>query len=344
MITIEYPWIFLIIPLPFILRMLLKPKAEDSSAALLTPMYKNWRNIGNDDEVYSVVKTLYFIASLSWLSLVLAASNPLWLDEPVSQIREGRDLMLAVDISGSMDTRDMIIEKKEYPRLTVTKSVLNGFIKRRKNDRLGLILFGHKAYLQTPLTFDHNTITQMLYESVIGLAGAQRTAVGDAIGLAVKRLKDRDTKNKVLILLTDGANNTGVDPIKASELAAMANIKIYTIGVGADRLEVDGFFGKRVVNPSQDLDEKSLKKIAENTSGKYFRARNPKELSEIYLMLDQLEPNEIEAEMIRPQKSLFFWPLYIGVFLFVILLFILSFRSRALTKRDSKAETQREVS
>ena len=338
MISIEYPWIFLIIPLPFLLRLILKPRAEESSAALLTPMYSNWRNIGNEDEVYSVVRTLYFLASLSWLSLVAATSNPLWLDEPINQIREGRDLMLAVDISGSMDTRDMVIEKKEYPRLAVTKTVLNGFIKRRKNDQLGLILFGHQAYLQTPLTFDHKTVTQMLYESVIGLAGAQRTAVGDAIGLAVKRLKDRETKNKVLVLLTDGANNTGVDPIKASELAALAKIKIYTIGVGADRLEVDGFFGKRVVNPSQDLDEKSLKKIAENTSGKYFRARNPKELSEIYQLLDELEPNEIEAEMIRPQKSLFFWPLFISVFFMVILLLVLSLRSRSLNQTEAKRD------
>jgi Ca-activated chloride channel family protein len=338
MITFEYPWIFLILPLPFILRLMLKPKSEDTSAALLTPMYSHWRNIGNNNEQHSIIKSLYLLASLSWVFLVIAAANPLWLDEPVSQIREGRDLMLAVDISGSMDTRDMIIENKEYPRLSVTKSVLDGFIKRRKNDQLGLILFGQQAFLQTPLTFDHKTISQMLNEAVIGLAGAQRTAVGDAIGLAVKRLKKRNTKNKVLVLLTDGANNTGVDPIKASELAALAEIKIYTIGVGADQLEVDGFFGKRVVNPSQDLDEKSLRKIAENTSGKYFRARNPKELVEIYKILDKLEPNEIEAEMIRPQKSLFFLPLFVSAFGFILLLFLLSIRSRVLIKREAKRD------
>ncbi len=339
MMTLSYPWLLVILPLPFLLRWFLKPKQNDSTAALLTPMFNQWNAIGQTTRPSKTKPWLTLLAGLSWLSIVIAATNPLWLDQPISQIRQGRDLMLAVDISGSMDTRDMIIQQKEYPRLSVTKSVLNGFIERRKNDQLGLILFGHRAYLQTPLTFDHKTVIQMLDEAVIGLAGAQRTAVGDAIGLAVKRLKKRDTENKVLVLLTDGANNTGVDPIKASELAALAKIKIYTIGVGADRLEVDGFFGKKIVNPSQDLDEKSLRLIAKNTSGKYFRARNPEELNEIYKILDQLEPNEIEAETIRPQKSLFFWPLFLSVFLFLVLLIILSFQSRALTRSVVQRET-----
>ncbi len=324
MLTIAYPWLFLILPIPFLLRRILTSSKKQTDAALLTPMYKNWKTFDTAEKGKAVNKTIFLLASLSWLCVVVATTNPLWLDDPVSQTREGRDLMLAVDISGSMDTRDMIMMKNEYTRLSVTKSVLSGFIQRRNNDQLGLILFGHQAFLQTPLTFDHLTVQQMLDESVIGLAGAQRTAVGDAIGLAVKRLKQRKSKNKVLVLLTDGANNTGVDPIKASELAALARIKIYTVGIGADKIVRNSFFGKSVDYPSRDLDEVSLKKIAKNTSGKYFRARNPQELEQIYQLLDKLEPNEVEVAMIRPQKSLFFWPLFAAMGFFILMLIILT--------------------
>ena len=324
MLSLEYPWLLLILPLPFILRKMLSSIDSTSKAALLTPMYNNWRTIDSGTKSTSVNLKLLLLASISWFCLVIAATNPLWLDEPITQTREARDLLLAVDISGSMDTRGMIVNNTKYPRISATKSVLSAFISRRKNDQLGLILFGHQAFLQTPLTFDHKTIQQMLDESVIGLAGAQRTAVGDAIGLAVKRLKNRPTENKVLILLTDGANNTGVDPIKYSELAALEKIRIYTVGVGAESIVTDGFFGKRIINPSQDLDEKTLKKIAAITGGKYFRARDPNELNKIYHLLDELEPNEVESDVIRPQKTLFYWPLFVSVFLFMLLLLLQS--------------------
>jgi Ca-activated chloride channel family protein len=187
--------------------------------------------------------------------------------------------------------------------------VAGDFINRRAGDRLGLILFGTQAYLQTPLTFDRKTVMTLLDESAIGLAG-DNTAIGDAIGLAVKRLKNQQVNSRVLILLTDGANTAGeVSPLKAAELAAENQLKIYTIGIGADEMLVRSFFGAQKVNPSQDLDEKTLTAIAEKTGGVYFRARNTDELNKIYQLLDQLEPVEKDKQYFRPRSELYYWPL-----------------------------------
>ena len=241
--------------------------------------------------------------------------RPQWLGEPIEQAVSGRDLMLAVDLSGSMEEQDFMVEKKRVDRLTATKYVAGQFIQRRIGDRLGLILFGTQAYLQTPLTFDRATVTTLLNESAIGLAG-ESTAIGDAIGLAVKRLRKQQANSRVLVLLTDGANTAGeVTPLKAAELAADNNLKIYTIGIGADEMIVRSFFGSRKVNPSRDLDEKTLIAIAEKTGGRYFRARNTKELNQIYQLLDELEPVEKEKQYFRPKTELYHWPLAIAFIL-----------------------------
>jgi Ca-activated chloride channel family protein len=218
-------------------------------------------------------------------------------------------LLLAVDISGSMDTQDMLLAGKPVNRLAVVKKVAGEFIQRRKGDRVGLVLFGSRAYLQTPLTFDTETTSILLAESEIGLAGRE-TAIGDAIGLAVKRLREDAASERVLILLTDGANTSGeVQPMQATEFAAREGLKIYTVGVGADEMMVQDFFGSRLVNPSADLDEDTLKAIAERTGGAYFRARDAEALARIYEQLDALEPVESDQETIRPVDELFFWPL-----------------------------------
>ena len=184
-----------------------------------------------------------FLAATAWCLLVLASCRPQWLGDPVEQAVSGRDLMLAVDLSGSMEEQDFIVNGKPVDRLTATKQVAGEFIKRRTGDRIGLILFGTRAYLQTPLTFDRQTVLTLLYESALGLAG-ENTAIGDAIGLAVKRLRKQSTESRVLILLTDGANTAGeVSPLKAADLAADENLKIYTIGIGADEMIVRSFFG-----------------------------------------------------------------------------------------------------
>jgi Ca-activated chloride channel family protein len=221
--------------------------------------------------------------------------------------------MLAVDLSGSMQIEDMQIDNEAVQRIIAVKTVVDDFLKRRRGDRVGLIVFGTRAYVQTPLTFDLDTVGRFLREAQIGFAG-EETAIGDALGLAVKRLRARPGDRHVLILLTDGANTAGsVSPLAAARLAAENKIVIYTVGIGADSMVIPGpfgtTFGARRVNPSQDLDENTLKSIAEQTGGRYFRARNPQELAGIYQLLDSLEPVVDNQQTYRPQTTLFFWPL-----------------------------------
>ncbi len=254
-----------------------------------------------------------WLAAVAWILLVLASARPQWLGEPIEQAVSGRDLMLAVDLSESMSAQDFELQSQMVDRLTAIKAIATEFINRRVGDRLGLVLFGTQAYLQTPLTFDRKTVAALLDESAIGLAG-EATAIGDAIGLAVKRLQKQQANSRVLILLTDGANTAGeLSPLKAAELAASYKLKIYTIGVGADEMVVNSLFGARKVNPSQDLDEETLTAIAQKTGGKYFRARNTEELNQIYQLLDQLEPVEKDKQYFRPRAELYFWPLSLAL-------------------------------
>ena len=209
----------------------------------------------------------------------------------------------------------MIWQNRAVNRLVVVKNVAGKFIQRRRGDRVGLVLFGSRAYLQTPLTFDTETTATLLDESEIGLAGRE-TAIGDAIGLAVKRLRQDAASERVLILLTDGANTSGeVQPLQAAEFAAREGLTVYTVGVGADEMTVQDFFGSRVVNPSADLDEDTLRSIAERTGGVYFRARDAEGLAEIYRLLDELEPVESDTESVRPVDELFYWPLSLAYLL-----------------------------
>jgi len=199
-------------------------------------------------------------------------------------------------------------------RLTAVKAVAGDFIERREGDRIGLILFGAQAYLQTPLTFDRKTVRTLLFEAAVGLAGRE-TAIGDAIGLAVKRLRDQPAESRVLILLTDGANTTGsIQPLKAAELAARAGVRIYTIGVGS---EVRGPFGLPMAGAS--IDEGTLRTIAKTTGGQYFRARDVAGLQAIYSMLDELEPAASDEQTFRPVKELFQWPLATALLLSALL-------------------------
>ena len=320
MIHFQWPWLLILLPLPLLLRHLLPADSSMRDAALRVPFLADFRFAGS---LYSNVITrhgILWLAFLAWIFLVLAVARPQWLGDPIELPVSGRDLMLAVDLSGSMEVEDFVMNGKQVNRLYATQQIAGDFIERRIGDRIGLILFGRQAYLQTPLTFDRKTVHTLLSEAVIGLAGKE-TAIGDAIGLAVKRLRNKDQDSRVLILLTDGANTAGeVEPIKAAELAAEEGLKIYTIGIGADEMMVRSLFGTRRVNPSADLDEKTLKAIAEKTGGRYFRARDTDELEKIYQLLDKLEPVDKDTRVFRPTTALFFWPLGIAA---VIAAFIL---------------------
>ncbi len=312
-LEIAWPWVAAAAPLPLLVFLLLPRGQLRSDAALRVPFYAAVADTQSGARGSTRWLAL-LLALLAWAALIAAAVRPQLIGEPLSLPVSGRDMILAVDISGSMDTEDMVLSDRPVTRLRAVKAVAGEFIERREGDRLGLILFGRRAYLQTPLTFDRPTTRQLLDESAIGLAGKE-TAIGDAIGLAVKRLRDRPQDQRVLILLTDGANTAGeISPLKAADLAAAEGLKIYTIGVGADRMTVRSYFGgTRRINPSADLDEDTLTKIADKTGGRYFRARDTAGLVEIYSLLDELEPVEQEQEVYRPVRDLFVWPLGIAL-------------------------------
>lgn len=325
---IEFAWvkIFAALPLPLLVYLLLPRAHNNSGRALKIPFFQELEELRQTSTGKSS-RWLRLLAVIAWLLLVCAAARPQWIGDPISMPISGRDLLLAVDISGSMQAKDMEINKQQVDRLTMIKKVAGEFIERRQGDRIGLILFGSRAYLQAPLSLDRKTINQLLQEALIGIAG-EKTAIGDALGLAVKRLQQRPGDKKVLILLTDGANTSGtIDPLKAAELAKEAKLSIYTIGIGADRMIVKSFFGNRVVNPSADLDEKTLQKIAELTGGRYFRARESLDLEKIYSLLDKLEPVISEDQNLRPIRELFFWPLSGALVLIFLLLMMRRYES-----------------
>ncbi len=308
MLQIVWPFALLALPLPLLAAWLLPSAPRQEGAALKVPFFERLRSLADADaRRRNWLRRV--LAILAWLVLILAAVRPQWLGEPVELPRSGRDLLLAVDISGSMETRDMKRGNVLETRLEAVKQVAGEFIERREGDRIGLVLFGRQAYLQTPLTFDRTTVRTLLDEAEIGLAGKE-TAIGDAIGLSVKRLRERPIDQRVLILLTDGANTAGaVTPLQAAQVAAAESVRIHTIGVGADELLVRDFFGTRRVNPSAELDEETLGRIAGMTGGQYFRARDKEALEEIYVLLDEIEPIDMDTETFRPTSELFMYPL-----------------------------------
>ncbi len=322
MIEWLWPWAFALLPVPFVVRAFWSDKSR-TQAALTVPSLTQFAEVSDEQSFTEPGKRWKLVLlSLIWALLLVAAARPQWTGDAVTLPTSGRDLMLAVDISGSMATEDMSLNGNYVDRLNVVKAVVSGFVEARKGDRVGLVLFGTNAYLQAPLTFDLTSVNRLLIEAPIGIAGG-KTAIGDAIGLAVKRLRLRPQEDKILILLTDGANNVGeVAPEKAAELAAFDKIKIYTIGVGADELRMPGLFGRRITNPSADLDEDTLTAIADTTGGKYFRARDTQGLLEIYDLIDELEPIDQDPETYRPIQALYYYPLGLAVSFFALMLLL----------------------
>jgi len=316
MIHFEWPQLLLLLPLPLLYRWLLPVQSTDVQAALKVPFIEDFGQAkamgGSQRQPW-----LLWLAAVAWVLLIVASTRPQWLGEPIEKMVSGRDLMLAVDVSGSMAEKDFKLSGNWVDRLTATKHVASAFMDRRVGDRVGLILFGTTAYLQTPLTFDRKTVVTLLNEAFIGITDNEpATSIGDAIGLAVKHLKNEQDNSRVLILLTDGANTAGeITPLQAAQLAADNELKIYTIGIGADEMIVRSFFGNRKVNPSRDLDEETLRAIADKTQGRYFRARNKEELEAIYQLLDQLEPVEKDKQFYRPMSELYPWPLAMALLL-----------------------------
>ncbi|WP_351088973.1 VWA domain-containing protein [Shewanella sp. S1-49-MNA-CIBAN-0167] len=334
MLVFYWPWLLILLPLPLLIKRI------------------NLTNVGGHLQLPGITTTVTKTNSIShkggrkrywlmWICLLLAVARPQWLGDPIELPSKGRDLMIAVDLSGSMQIEDMVINNQTVDRFTLIQHVLSDFIERRKGDRLGLILFADHAYLQAPLTLDRRSVATFLDDAQIGLVGKQ-TAIGEAIALAVKRFDKVDESNRVLILLTDGSNNAGnIEPDIAAQIAAKRNITIYTIGVGAEILERRTIFGKERINPSMDLDEVQLKKLANMTKGRYFRARNSEELESIYQEIDKLEPVSRDQLSYRPKSELFYWPLLMSLLISFLISLQQQWPAQLVPKTNANKEAKK---
>ncbi|MFQ5635253.1 MAG: VWA domain-containing protein [Gammaproteobacteria bacterium] len=340
--SLAWPWMLLALPLPLVIAAVLPPVTVTAEAGLKVPSLASFTVLTGRSEAEQLLNWRVWIAIIAWVLLVLAAARPERIGDELDVPVSGRNLMLAVDLSGSMDAKDFELGNRRVDRLTATKAVAGDFIERRKGDRIGLILFGERAYLQVPLTLDRETVNTLLMEAFIGLAG-EKTAIGDAITLAVKRIHDQGAvaDEQVLILLTDGANTAGeIDPVKAAELAQQIGLRIYTIGIGAQEMMISSITGgMRRVNPSADLDEETLTRIAELTGGRYFRARDTAALQDIYRILDDMEPVAEPEAGFRPVKSLFYWPLA-GALVLTVLLCVMSLMQGLEVSRLAKVRVR----
>ncbi len=307
-----WPWAIYLLPLPLLAYLVLPRAASYVQRALRVPDLAPYQLLqaGSARTGRGIISAL--LLTLMWIALLVAIARPQSFGEPLGVPITGRDLMLCIDISGSMNETDLYSGNSRATRMSIVKHVARDFVSRRVGDRIGLIMFGTKAYVQSPLTHDHETVQHFLDEARVGLAG-RSTAIGDAIGLGVKRLRERPAESRVLILLTDGENSEGaVDPLEAARLAADNDIRVHTIGVGSESNA--SIFGRALGMRNSELDEATLRSIATQTGGQYFRARDQRELEEIYRAIDKLEPTQMDDVDFRPLKELYAWPLALALF------------------------------
>jgi Ca-activated chloride channel family protein len=307
-----HPWAFMLLPLPLVMRFI--PAYRERRDAVRVPFFTRLLEATESRPQRGAMLLIRrrgqkILIALMWLSLVIAAAKPQWLGEPIEQQKAGRDLMIAVDLSGSMETEDFSqADGKPADRLTAVKTVLRQLANERAGDRLGLIVFGSSAYLQSPFTEDHRTWLLLLNETRIRMAGPS-TALGDAVGLAIKLFKDAETEHRVLLLLTDG-NDTGslVPPVDAARVAATEDIRIYPIAVG-DPTAV----GEEAI----DLD--TLARMAEVTGGQAFEALSSEDLIAVFKLLATLEPNIFDSVKFRPRTDIHWLPLGAVLMLYLLL-------------------------
>ena len=323
MFELACPWFLAALPLPFIIWFLLPTARILCISALQVPFFSAMQTIVHQEQRSLGAQSALIIPGIIWVLLVVSGAGPRWVGDPLPVKRAGYNIMMALDLSGSMEMTDMIVQGRPVSRLAVVKQAAEHFVADRTGDRIGLILFGTQAYLQTPLTYDKPSVLMRLEDATVGLAG-KTTSIGDAIGLAVKHLKEVPKAGRVLILLTDGANNSGVlAPLKAAEIAKDEAIKIYTIGLGSESdpraMSPNNFFD---FNVSADLDEATLEQIAQMTGGHYFRATDPESLQAIYQTINQLVRSKQDQATIRPQHDYYPWILACALLLCLIWLVV----------------------
>jgi len=334
MIEFAHPELFLLIPLPLLITWL-APAYKERKASVKVPYFARLVDVtGEKPQSGAVLLNRKFIQRViivfAWLCIVTSMAKPEIIGPVISQTKAARDLMIAVDLSGSMSVQDFKLENNQMvDRLTAVKQVLTGFAQNREHDRLGLILFGDAAYLQAPFTADISTWLALLDETEIGMAG-QSTAFGDAIGLAISVFESSETKKRVLIVLTDG-NDTGskVPPVEAAKVAAAYDIKIYTIAIG-DPTAVG----------EEKVDLAALQKMSEFTGGKSYQALNTEELEQVYDEINNMEPEQFDSLSFRPKTSIHHYPIILFAMLYLVSLSLVNLRFYI---REKKVKNSKEA-
>lgn len=332
MIEFAYPFAFSLLLLPFIYRAALPAIKGMHGDGLRVPLpffddikqikQESGEILGFSINEKHTKKIKFYLLFLIYALLTTAITKPQLVGEAIPLKSENREILMIMDISTSMLERDFAVGNRRIDRLTAVKKVASDFIEKRNNDKIGLILFGTNAYLQSPITHDRKSVEETLLSMDAGMAG-NSTAIGDALGLALKKIKDGTNKDKkVIILLTDGENNDGSLSIEeAINLAKEEGIKIYTIGVGSERNLVQSMFGFNIQLGDDELDEKSLKELADVTGGSYFRARDTQSLQEIYKIIDQMEPTANEDKFTQEVEDIYYLPLILALALSFALIF-----------------------
>jgi len=294
MIEFAWPWIFLLLPLPIVVILMQSQNRLNNSilvppsvAGSLRKIEQQKRQLGFDLSTLRLV-----LLGFSWTFLLIAIAQPFKPETGSASPASGRAVSLLIDLSTSMERRDFSIEENPVDRLVVVKKIAGQFIDSRKGDRIGLVLFGSEAFIASPLTYDTESVNTVLQSSGIGMAG-RTTAMGDALGLAIKSLRDDPAEEKAIVLLSDGTSNAGTaEPEDAAELAKQLGITVHTIGLGSDNSANED---QQFQSASADLDEATLNSIASASGGKFFRAHTTTELQEIYREIDTLESADAEA-------------------------------------------------
>jgi Ca-activated chloride channel family protein len=318
MFQFEHPYFIILLALPYLIYWLAEraPAQEEDSPTIITPNHDRIMQAFSKNTGSSKVRTKFnWLLFWAWAMCVLALMHPQNVNRIKKIVTEGYDIMLAVDLSGSMRALDFASKSASWNRLDIVKSVAAKFISEREGDRIGLILFGNNAYLQSPLSLDLNSTNEMLKMSQIGLAG-DATAIGDAITLGVKNLRERPEGSRVMILMTDGDDTASkVPPMEAARLARDYGIKIYTIGVGKKGPVPYPTPSGAIIYTPLEINDDMLKRIAETTGGKFFHATNKDALETIYDEINRLEKTEAETKEMMMRDQLFFIPLSFGLFL-----------------------------